>query len=260
MKKHFCKTAAKPEKFYVRYSKPEDAEKIIKFYMDNQHHNVRMRVEKMLTDRIDDGDVVLIENEKGDIVGSSVVYPLMGKDEHGKEVVKWQEIGTLRIIKNGYFGMFNILISAQVMRTMLVEPPEERFVAKINPAVWPMAEKIGATRWAPTQEVIDSATSTKIPVPGSGDPAENWLQVTREAMPQVARSMLHVIENPMLKHKNFKENGEQIEISFEKIDFIAKFKKEIADLAKKDFGDPNQADPKQTLKDVQRRWMKRNLR
>lgn len=260
MKKQFCNKANKPEKFYVRYSSAADADKIMKFYMDNQHHNVRMRVEKMLTDRIDEGDVVLIESEKGEIVGASVIYPLMGKDKHGEDIVKWQEIGTLRIIKNGYFGMFNILITAQVMRTMLVEPPEERFVAKINPAVWPLAERIGATRWTPSQEVIDSATSTKIPVPGSGDPAENWIQVTREAMPTVAKSMVHVFENPLLKHKNYKENGQQIEISFEKIDFVDKFKKEIKELASKDFGDPKNADPNQTMAAAQRRWLKRNVR
>lgn len=260
MKKDFCSVSGKPEKFYVRFSTKEDAEKIKKFYLDNQHHNVRTRQEKMLGERIQDGDVVLIENEAGDIVGASVMYPLHGKDKNGRDVVKWQEVGTLRVIKNGYAGLFNILISTQILRTMLVEPPEERIVAKINPAVWPLAQGIGAARWTPTQEVIDSATSTKIPVPGSGDPTENWIQVTREAMPKVAKSLLYVYDNPLLKHKGYKENGQQIEISFERMKFVGKFYEELKILSGKDFGAPDKADPQQELLAAQKRWLKRTMR
>jgi hypothetical protein len=263
IRRFFKKEAQKTPKIYLRFSENNDTEKLAKFYADHKHKDVFDRSQTYLQERIDTGDVILMEDEAGEIIGASVIYPLKGKDEHGRDVVKCQELGSLRIVKNGYMGLFNILISTQVFRTMLVEPPEECIVAEIHKNVWPLAKNIGAIKWEPSKEVIESSDTTLDPevlanyVPDTSEDGKKiWIQIPKESLPTVAQKLLEVVDRPVLKHKKFEENGEKIEISLERVKFVDKFMDEIKAIAASDLGDPEKASPKQEMAALQRRWMK----
>ena len=91
-------TEQKPKKFYVRFSREADFDKICDFYDLNAHKNVRKRHEELIKKLVKDGAVILIEDEDGKIVASSVSYPHKVADKEGIERVQWQEIGSTRVV------------------------------------------------------------------------------------------------------------------------------------------------------------------
>src|SRR4051812_25664722 len=114
--------STEPVRYYPRFSRAEDHDKLLAFYDDNAHKNVLKRNADLLKKMISDGAVVLVEDQAGKIVAASITYPYTKTDKKGNENVKWQEIGTLRCALNG-FGIFDALISMQILRTFLLDPP-----------------------------------------------------------------------------------------------------------------------------------------
>src|SRR3989304_3759600 len=95
-----------PKKYYIRFSNANDYDKIMEFYNDNAHKNVRKRQQDLMKQLAEDGAIVLIEDDKGAIVASSITYPHKVTDKNGIEHVQWQEIGTTRHLLHGFSGLF----------------------------------------------------------------------------------------------------------------------------------------------------------
>src|ERR1700722_8574393 len=117
--------------YYPRFSQTSDCDSLFAFYDSHLHKNVLQRDPELLKKMIGDGDVVLIEDAAGKIVAASITYPYATADGQGNEDVKWQENGTPRCGLNGY-GLPDALIPLQPLRTFIVEPPSDRFIAQME--------------------------------------------------------------------------------------------------------------------------------
>src|SRR5690606_13455390 len=126
----------------------------------------------------------------------SISYPLI-VEKDGVSSQKWLEIGTTRMVMNGYPGLFDVMIAMQSLRAYLVEPPDERFVCQMEGApVRQMAHKLGFRPFVPEQELVDISDSTLSAVYSSG--FQNWYQAGPEALPVLAKLMRDAIDKPFL--------------------------------------------------------------
>ncbi len=247
-----------PKKYYVRFSNAQDFDKISDFYDLNAHKNVLKRQSDLMEKLATDGAIVLVEDDKGNIVASSITYPHSVTDANGVDVVKWQELGTTRAVLNGFPGMFDAMITMQALRAFLVEPPENTFVAQMHTLpVQTMAGKLGWRRMpdAPEQALLDAKGKT---VPDAkAVTSDNWFICGIEALPTMAKWMEKTMDSPVLENK---KTGEKIELDFSKSSFFTMFKDEIRALAKRDFGDVNTPDPKQNVHQRRDKWLKNFFR
>lgn len=249
---------SKNPKYFVRFSQPADEKKILEFYDLNSHQNVRKREATILRERINDGAVVLIEDEKGKIVASSITYPHKTTDSDGVEHVKWQEIGSTRIVLNGYPGLFDAMVTMQVLRSFLVEPPEDRFVAQMHTApVQGMAHKLGWRGFTAKDELIDAKFKTLDPNDLPAASREHWYQLGMEGLPVMANWMVKALDNPVLENK---KTGEKIELDFSKSTFFAMFEAEIRNLSGKNFGATDAPDMNEGVQKRRDQWLKKHFR
>lgn len=248
-----------PKKYFVRFSKVEDEQKILEFYDLHAHQNVRKRETDILRNRIEDGSVVLIEDEQGTIVASSITYPHKTIDAAGEERTKWQEVGSTRIVLNGYPGIFDAMVTMQVLRTFLVEPPEDRLVARMHTEpVQKMAEKLGWRRFtAPEDLILLQKKSVNPNDQSTAAPDVNWFHAGIETLPVMAAWMVKTLENPVLENR---KTGEKIQLDFSKSTFFNMFEEEIRHLAKRDFGSPDTPDMKKGVQQSRDKWLKKFFR
>lgn len=245
----------KPEKYFIRFSSARDQQKILEFYDLNAHKSVRKRETELMTQLIADGAVVLIEDEGGKIVGSSITYPHKVKDKDGVEHVKWQEIGSTRIALNGYPGLFDSMVTMQVLRTFLVEPPDERFVSQMHTsAVQGLAAKLGWRSYTAPAELM--ALKQKTVAPGDAalvNVGVNWFHCGIESLPVMARQMVHTIDNPVIENK---KTGKKIEIDYSRSTFAKIFLPEIKALSTRDIGNVDQPDIHRSVSQSHKIWLK----
>ena len=250
-------TDAKPPKYFIRFSQETDFNKVAAFYDINAHENVLKRENDLIRKMVDDGAVIIVEDEKGTIVASSITWPHKVTDANGVEQTKWHELGTTRCVLNGYPGLFDAMIAIQSLRSFLVEPPENVFVARmLTTPVQGLARKLG---WREMQgEVPQDLVDSRLKTFSGGDPAlDNWFVFGMEGMPVAAKWLESTLENPVLTNK---KTGEQIELDFTKSTFVMMFKDEIKNLAARDFGDVNKPDQSQNLHQRRDKWLKKFFR
>jgi len=250
-------TDAKPPKYFIRFSQETDFNKVAAFYDINAHENVLKRENDLIRKMVDDGAVIIVEDEKGTIVASSITWPHKVTDANGVEQTKWHELGTTRCVLNGYPGLFDAMIAIQSLRSFLVEPPENVFVARmLTTPVQGLARKLG---WREMQgEVPQDLVDSRLKTFSGGDPAlDNWFVFGMEGMPVAAKWLENTLENPVLTNK---KTGEQIELDFTKSTFVMMFKDEIKNLAARDFGDVNKPDQSQNLHQRRDKWLKKFFR
>lgn len=247
----------KPEKYYVRFSKTSDFTKISEFYDLNAHKNVLKREVDLMKKMTEEGNVVLVEDEHGKIVAASITYPHRAKDEHGVEHIQWHEVGTTRIALNGYQGIFDAMIAMQTLRGFLVEPPDNMFVAQMETTpVQNLAKKLG-WREIPggaSAEMLEAKSHT---VTNGHATSNDWYCFGMEAMPVAAKWLENALENPVFAHK---KGGADIELDFSRSTFVQMFKDEIKNLSKRDFGDVNKPDAKQSMHQRRDKWLKNFFR
>lgn len=238
-------------KYFVRFSNSDDFDKLMEFYKENPHKNVCDRNEQLMRDVVENGSVTLIERESdGKIVGASISYALGG--EADPEHQKWLEIGTTRMVLNGYPGLFDVLIGMQTLRAFLVEPPSERFVCQMeSPAVRKMAHRLAFRPYDPSDELVRVSDVTVGAEESSGK--DNWYSAGPEALPTVAKRLLEAIDKPYIEHL---KTGEKIKLDFSKSKFFRVFEEEFRDLAKRDFGDPETPDYSANIQKSRQKWMR----
>lgn len=200
-------------KYYVRFSEEKDKEKIFKYYIENKHDCLTTRREALLSELISGGSVVIIESEKGDIIASSITYPCMEDDQ-----LKWQEVGTTRITLNGYKGIFDLLITAQLLRAYSLNPPSEFFIAQMETRpVQMIAENIGWKKFGQDRDDIAKASTKTLDT--SHDPnycksSQDWFYIDEYSIVQIAETLSAISKDPVLKH--YKNPDKSIEVSFER--------------------------------------------
>jgi hypothetical protein len=243
-----------PKKYYIRFSKVEDHDKIMKFFAANPHENVADRHSDLIKTLADNGSVILIEDaQTGEFVGVSISYPLPVKNGT-IEQEKWLEIGTTRMVLNGYPGLFDAMVAMQVLRAYLVEPPEDRFVCQMeSPMVRKMADKLGFRPYTPSQELVDISDKTLDIAAGSSYGFDNWYSAGPEALPVLAKYMKDVLDKCCLENP---KTGEKIQLDFSKSKFFKLFEDEIRDLASRSFGDPDKPDPAKGVAKNRQEWMR----
>lgn len=245
---------AETKKIFVRFSNIEDFDKIMQFYVENPHDNVAGRHEDLMRALADNGSIILLEEAAtGKVVGASISYPLFVK-QGDVEQQKWLEIGTTRMSLNGYPGLFDVMIGMQVLRSYLVEPPEERFVAQMeSTAVRKMANRLGFRPYTPSQELVDISDKTLDIEAGTSYGFENWYSGGPEMLPVLAKYMEKVLGDPQLKHP---KTGDVVELDFSKSKFFKLFKEDITNLAQKSLGDPDSPDYTKSVAKHRQEWMR----
>jgi hypothetical protein len=232
-------------KLYVRFSTAADEKKIFDYYQNNEHEFVAKREPEVWKERIASGAVTLIEDDKGNIVASSIHYPLVVKNDAGEDVHKWSEIGSVRVTLANT-GLFKPLMAAHIMRAYLLEPPEDRFAIEIvkgNAHSKHVFLKEGATPWNIPQELMDKVSETISPDDTTG--SMDWFQLGVESMPHFANLYVEAETNPILKNK---KTGEEYELDFSKCVVSKMFSQEVKKLAGLDFGDAAQPNPAHSIK------------
>lgn len=239
------------KKYFVRFSRSDDFDRLMTFYKANPHKNVCDRTEDLLRELVDNGSVTIIQDaETKDIVAASVSTLLKGAD--GGPAHKWLEIGATRSILNGYPGLFDVMISMQVLRAFLVEPPEERFVCQMeSPAVRKMAHNLGFRPYVPSDELVKASDGTLQVEETCG--YDNWYSAGPEALPVVAQRMMEAIDKPYLQHL---KSGQKIELDFSQSKFFQLFRDEFKELAKRDMGNHEEPDYTQSISASRQKWMR----
>ena len=145
-----------------------------------------------------------------------------------------------------------------MLRTMLVDAPENHFFTRLNPAVYAFAKGVGWRPFKPSQDILNLSRELKDnPAKTKKSEDEGWYRGNIESLPIVSQKFLHTFDNPVLKHYKFKENGQQILLSFEKVAFAQKFEKELRTLATQNLGDVDNPAKKQAMKARQKAWLKK---
>lgn len=233
------------KKLFVRFSTPQDEQKIFDYYTENQHEFVAKREPEIWKERIASGAVTLIEDEQGKIVASTICYPLITMNDKGEDVHKWTEIGSVRVTLDGA-GLFKPLLAASVMRSALLEPPEDRFAIEIviaNAHSKHVFAKEGATPWAIPHELKLMVEDTLSPDDTTG--AVDWYQLGVESMPHFAKTLLELEKNPTLVNK---KTGEVYELDFSKCVLTNIFHKELEKASGLNLGDAKHPDMRQGIK------------
>ncbi len=227
------------KKLFVRFSTAQDEQAIFDFYATNQHAFVFQRDPEVWKERIASGAVTLIHDAQGKIVASSISYPVTQTDKNGNEVHQWTELGSTRVTLDG-IGLAKTLVSAQVLRAYLLEPPNDRFVLEVvlgNAHSKHVFTKMGATSFDIPDALHEKVKATI--APGSGQAAVEWFQMGIEIMPGLAKNILESEKNPLLKDK---KTGEEYELDFSRCALITQFHDEVKDMALKDLGDVQKPD------------------
>ncbi len=246
-----------PKKYYVRFSNIDDHDKIMEFYQDYAHKNVFPRDESLIRQLADDGAITIIEDEQGKLVASTISYPYVSQDASGMGATKWTEVGTTRMVLNGYPGLFDVMITMQVLRAYLVEPPEALFIAQMDTTpVQNMAKKLGWRSWDEQkvpQELLDMKAHMLDPSGNRKSYPQNWFTAGPEALPVMAQLMCDAIDKPFLENQ---KTGEKISLDFSKSKFFALFEDEFRNLAERDLGNPDTPDADASIAKNRQKWMR----
>jgi hypothetical protein len=246
------------KKYYMRFSNAQDLEQILDFYELNAHKNVRKRRTDLLQNLAENGAIIILEDDDKRIAATSITYPHTATDTSGIERVKWQEVGSTRIVLNGYPGLFDAMVGMQVLRAFLVEPPEDRFVAKMHsPAVLKMACRLGWRSLQAADSLVDSQFKTidsdELAIPSK----ENWFHVGIEGLPVMARAMCEVLNKSHLEHP---KTGEKIYLDLSKSEFFRIFESDIRQIAAKNYGDPDQPDYARSVAMHRQEWLRQKFK
>lgn len=213
---------------YVRFSTAADLDRIVRFYNDHQTPYVFPRATEVWKERAAAGAVTLVEDEAGNIVASTISYPIIAKDEHGEDIHRWTEIGSVRVGLEG-IGLFTPLISAQIMRAQLLEQPKDRFVLEIvvtNERSIHVFEKIGGKPFTVPEDLFKAVQTTF--TPEALDRKVTWFSIGPEDIPAIAANIMGSIGNPVLKDKR---TGAEYRIDFSRTVLQSVFLDDIRTLA-----------------------------
>ncbi len=239
-----------PKTYYIRMAQPEDFDKVFDFYTNNDHPSLKKREMQELKERAAHGSIVLIEDEDKNIVAASVCFAYKKKHADGTESVEWTEAGASRISGlNGFPGVFDTMVAAQVLRNYMVEPPEHSFVARMRyEAVQKTAERLG---WRKMDDLGDFDEFLE------DDRKNDWYRLGVEGLPIMAKYMVEAWNKPVITNK---KTGEQIRISFERSTMFEKFKDSIEKLAERDYGSVDKPDLTKGIRKHRDEWLVRRFR
>lgn len=223
------------KKLFVRFSTAADEQAIFDFYAQNEHQFVFRRDPDLWRERISSGAVTLVHDEDDNIVASSISYPVT-KDDNGVERHMWTEIGSTRVTLDG-IGLFNHLLSAQVMRAFLLEPPEDRFVLEIvagNMHSKHVFQKAGARPFDIPDELA-AKVSASIAPENQGTQVQ-WFSLDADTMPVFAQKLLDAEKSPVLVNRN---TGEEYELDFSRCVLFTMFRDAVEKAAGMDNQNPS---------------------
>ena len=220
--------------YVLRLSRCSDFQKITDFCEEHRHHNVRRRDPAVLQERAQAGSVVLLEDASGNIKGMMASYPLISTGADGVPSQSWTEIGSARIVLNGYPGLFDTMMALNIMRAHLLEPPEQGMIGRVgNTAVQKRIQGMGWEEFTPGADVVALAGRTKlqdrdIAAPSVEECDPKWYRVNPEKLSLIAQTLVDAIDQPVMTRR---DGTAQMTIDFGASGFIRAFEAPIRALA-----------------------------
>ncbi len=248
-------TAGTPT-YTVRFSSAGDYQRVLDFYTKNYHTNVCNRKEELMKALEANGGDIIIEDKNGNIVGSSIAYPLYAANQNGQdpsstEMPKWIEIGTTRMILNGYDGLFDIMIALQVLRTTLVEPPEQKFAVQVeSDRVREKFNALGFKTFVPPADLVAASDGTLTHYTGSCG-FEKWAGAGPDALKTMAQRLITAVDRGTLTNA---KTGHQIKVDLSGMTFFKTFEPHIRALAA---GQPSTAT---TIAEARQSWLRQSFK
>lgn len=239
--------------YTVRFSQAEDYDRVVEFYTKNYHENVCNRKEDLMRRLEANGSNILIEDKAGNIVGSSLAYPLSGAGHPSQ----WIELGSTRMILNGYEGLFDIMVALQALRTFAAEPPQDLFAVQTESIrVRDKFNALGFRDFTPPAGLVQASDNTLKAYNGTCG-FEKWAAAGVEALPVMAQRLIEAIDRPYLTNP---KTGDRICIDLSQITSFKEFEKDIRALATTKIGDPDAPDHSRKMVHVRENWMRQRFK
>lgn len=235
---NICKGA-----YVLRFTEVADFQKVMDFCAATRHASVRSREPEVLKASVAGGAVLVLENPKGGIEGMIAAYPLVSKDEGGREVQKWAEVGSVRILLNGFPGLFETMTAMSVLRAHMLEPPGEAIISRVGHSS--LQRRMVAMGWREIEidpEAAKLSARTKRyeddlpPVAGTAPLTPKWLAADPAQYPAMARQVCRLLDQPVLERADGKT---RIGIDFSAAGFVRQFEGALRALAAQGGGMPS---------------------
>ncbi len=229
------------ETLTVRFSTAADAPKIIDFYNAALHEHVDKRPDTVLWNRAGQGQVLMIEDSKGDLRASSIAYEFnktAGRDP--AFLSTWVEFGSTRSTLSGV-SLYPFIVATQVIERFLAYPPEDKFIAAIYKDNQPVTDflnkKVGWSFFTPDAELADATDLTK-------DLGKlNCLEAASTSLPHQARIVLDYMERGTTIGLDNRKTGEKVMLDVRKLTLSKFWRSAVEEIAHGAFGKALEAGP-----------------
>lgn len=224
--RHAFEDANIPPKVKVRFTTPEDVDKVMDYYTSNPSDGYAPR--EITPGRIAEGQAIIAEDEGGQIWGASVTYELRAPDYDDHPQHCWSEAGTTRITLNGC-NLLSLFFASQALYEQFTKPPRHFVYADIhqnNAAMnYMMQEKV---KWKliPQPPDLHEVCQASLAEDKKGIPV-NYYRCGEEELPLQARFVLTAIKQGGLNHKS----GLKVEIDFSEFPLANEYKSRLEELA-----------------------------
>ncbi len=217
----------------IRFSKPEDKDKILAFYKDYKHKHVESRDSSILEDKINSARVFMAEDKAGTLSTASVAYDFVTPGASHREKATWIEIGSTRSVLQGV-GLYPFIVSTQVIYEFLRNPPQDKFIAAVykdnQPVVDMLHKKVGWKYFTPDKILADTTDLTP------DLPKLHCLEATSDCLPNMARIVLDHIRRGETQGLLNKKTGQYVKLDLCEFALANELRPMLEELAEGKFG------------------------
>lgn len=247
----------------VTFTNPQDNQRVLDFYKNNQHAHVDLRQDSVWNERTQNGRVILVEDTTNNIGLISVAYDFYDAKQQdlqnsfrnaasGQKAEsataldiqpRWIEIGSTIGLqdKNAKpndlmkgLNLYPFIIASQTIHEFIAHTPQDFVLANVyddNPAVMAMLnQKVGWNFFEPEADILKACKDTKIDN-GHDNAQRKWLRATPDTLPHQARLILSVIDKGNGEGLTNKKTGAKVALNTNNFALAQEFRKTVEAMA-----------------------------
>lgn len=230
------------ERLRIYFSRAADLPDVLAYYNAHRHDAVDIRKGDVTENAVKGGRFLLLRDRTGALRAGSATYDFA--TAAGRDKRAWSEMGTTRATLPG-FSLYQFMISTQVIREFLDNPPTDRFFAIIdhdNDAVIKRLYQTGWVDYTPDNHLVKALKATK---DYSTDNPVVWRCATTATLPQQARTVLAQIDKGKLVNPR---TGAEADLDFTDFPLAHRLRPHLEALAHGPFADMLEKSPHLGLK------------